>query len=230
MNSDRDRQRAKALKELLEANARWNQERRDAAKNDVMRIVDETGLLNPELRKEMLYSWEKGFIEDKELEQRKSSPKTILRKDSLRKSGQALTKQLKGKIATETDSTIKTTTGSTYRKSDIAQTRTSLTHEKQRSESKSPSAEPTKKFQMVSSPEVLEDIGSDDELLRAMELADSVNPVDQFQQSQTIVTSKDTDAGGGLNLAIKKAKPNMAGPSLSTGQKLADESARRKTD
>ena len=120
VNSDRDRQRAKALKELLEANARWNHERRDAAKNDVRRIVDETGLLNPDLRKEMIYSWEKGFIEDKEPEQSKSPPKTILRKDPLRKSGQALTKQLKGKIATETDSTIKTTTGSIYRKSDCS--------------------------------------------------------------------------------------------------------------
>ena len=66
VNSDRDRQRAKALKEQLEANARWNHERRDAAKNDARRIGDETGLLNPDLRKEMIYSWEKGFIEDKE--------------------------------------------------------------------------------------------------------------------------------------------------------------------
>ena len=160
VHSDRDRQRAKALKELLEANARWNHERRDAAKNDVRQIVDETGLLNPELRKEMIYSWEKGFIEDKEVEHIKSLPKTILRKDPLRKSGQALTKQLKGRKATETDSTIKATTGSIYRKSDIAQTRTSLTHEEPRSESKSPSVEPTKKFQRISSPEVLEDIGS----------------------------------------------------------------------
>ena len=143
--------------------------------------MDETGLLNPDLRKEMIYSWEEGFIEDKEPEQIKSPPKTILRKDPLRKSGQALTKQLKGKIATETDSTIKTTTGSIYRKLDIAQTRTTLTHEKQRSESKSPSAKPKKKFQRISSPEVLEDIGSDEELQRDMEMADSVNPVDRFQ-------------------------------------------------
>ena len=125
---------------------------------------------------------------------------------------------------------IKTTTGSINRKSDIAQTRASLTHEKQRSESKSPSAEPTKKFQRISSPEVLEDIGSDEDLQRTMERADSVNPVDRFQQSQTVVTSKDTKAGGGLNLAIKRAKPNLAGPSLSAGQKLSDESARKKTD
>ena len=57
---DRDRQRAKTLKELLEVNARWNQERRDAAKNDMRRINDETGLSKPELRKEMIYSWIRG--------------------------------------------------------------------------------------------------------------------------------------------------------------------------
>ena len=146
LTSDRDRERAKALKELLEANARWNNERRDAAKNDIRRLVDETGLLNPDLRKEMIYSWKKGFIEDKVEDQSKSPPKTILRKDPLRKSGQALTKQLKGKIASETDSTIKTSTGSIYRKSDIAQSRTVLTQESQRSASKSPSAETTKKI------------------------------------------------------------------------------------
>ena len=221
VKSYRDRQRAKALKELLEANARWNHERRDAAKNDVRRIVDKTGLLNRDLRKEMIYSWEKGFIEDKEPEQRKSPPKTILRKDPLRKSGQALTKQLKGKIATEKDSTIKTATSSIYRKSDIAQTRTTLSHEKHTS----PSAEPTKKFQRISSPEALEDIGSDEELQRDMEIADAVNPIDRYQQSQTVVISKDTNAGGGLNLAIKRAKPNLAGPSSP-----ADESDKKRTD
>ena len=81
LTSDRDRERAKALKELLEANARWDNERRDAAKNDIRRLVDETGLLNPDLRKEMIYSWKKGFIEDKVEDQSKSPPKTILRKD-----------------------------------------------------------------------------------------------------------------------------------------------------
>ena len=61
-------------------------------------------------------------------------------------------------------------------------------------------------------------------------MADSVNPVDRFQQSQTVVTSKDTTAGGGLNLAIKRAKPNLAGPSLLAGQKLPDEIAKKRTD
>ena len=215
LTSDRGKERAKALKELLEANARWNNERRDAAKNDIRKLVDETGLLNPDLRKEMIYSWEKGFVEDKVENQCKSPPKTILRKDPLRKSGQALTRQLKGKIAFETDSTIKRSTGSIYRKSDIAQSKTVLTQEKQRSTSKSPSVEPTKKFKRISSPELLEELGSDEELQEEMEIADAMNSIERFQKSQAIVTSKDTEAGGGLNLAVKRAKPNLAGPKSS---------------
>ena len=143
-----------------------------------------------------------------------------MRQDPLRKSGQALTKQLKGKIATETGSTVKTTCASIYRKSDIAQAKLSLPHEQPRSESKSPSAEPNKKIQRISSPEIVEDIESDEELRRAVEMADFVNPVDRFQQSQTFVTPKDTVAGGGLNLAIKRAKPNTAGPVRWQDQKL----------
>ena len=133
VHSDRDRQKAKAHKELLEVNAHWSQERRYAAKNDIRRIVDETGLSNPELRKEMIYSCEKGFIEDKEKENTQSPQKTILRKHPLRKSGQALSKQLKGKITAEMDSMVKTSTGSIYRKSDITQAKTFLPHEKTRS-------------------------------------------------------------------------------------------------
>ena len=212
ITSDRDKERAKALKELSEANARWNYERRDAAKNDIRKLVDETGQLNPDLRKEMIYSWEKGFVEDKVENQCKSPPKTILRKDPLRKSGQALTRPLKGKIASETESTIKTSAGSIYRKSDIAQSKTVLTQEKQRSTSKSPSSEPTRKFKRISSPELLEELESEDELQGEMEIANEMNPTERFQKSQTIVTSKDTEAGGGLNLAIKRAKPNLAGP------------------
>ena len=212
LTSDRDKERAKALKELLEANARWNYERRDAAKNDIRKLVDETGQLNPDLRKEMIYSWEKGFVEDKVENQCKSPPKTILRKDPLRKSGQALTRPLKGKIASETDSTIKTSAGSIYRKSDIAQSKTVLTQENQRSTSKSPSSEPTKKFKRISSPELLEEMESEDELQGEMEIADAMNPIECFQKSQTIVTSRDTEAGGGLNLAVKRAKPQFGGP------------------
>ena len=177
------------------------------------------------ITRRMIYSWEKGFVEDKVEDQCKSPLKTILRKDPLRKSGQALTKQLKGKIASETDSTIKTSKGSIYRKWDIAQLKTVLTQESQRSASKSPSAEPTTKFKRIISPELLEDLGSDEELERDMKVADVMNPIDRFQKSQTVVTSKDTEAGGGLNLAIKRAKPNLAGPSSTT-----EESDKQKTE
>ena len=58
-----------------------------------------------------------------------------------------------------------------------------------------------------------------------MEIADAMNPIDRFQQSQTVVTSKDTEARGGLNLAIKRAKPNLASPSST-----AEESDKKKTE
>ena len=37
---------------------------------------------------------------------------------------------------------------------------------------------------------------------------------DKFQNSPIIVTSKDTETGGGLNLGGKRNKPNRAGPSV----------------
>ena len=92
VESTEDRARARALMELLEANARWNQTRRDTSANDLRRTVEETSTINPELRKEMLYSWERGFVEDK--------PEDIVNQRQWkkgRKSGKVLTKPLKGK-------------------------------------------------------------------------------------------------------------------------------------
>ena len=90
---------ARALKTLLEANARWNEPRRDNSANDLRRVVDETSTINPELQKELLYSWQYGFIEDKPQEaglELAGSPNP-LRKDDNMKSGKALTNPLKGK-------------------------------------------------------------------------------------------------------------------------------------
>ena len=116
-----------------------------------------------------------GFIEDKEKENTQSPKKSILRKDELRRGGQALSEPLKGKLAAEKHSTVKTSTGSVYRKSDIAQAKMCLPQEKTRSESKSPLLETNKTFQRISSPEMLEDIDSDEELRRAVETADFAN-------------------------------------------------------
>ena len=62
----KERARAKELKQLLEANARWNATRRDISGSELRRVVDETSTINPELRKELLCSWERGFIEDQQ--------------------------------------------------------------------------------------------------------------------------------------------------------------------
>ena len=61
-----------------------------------------------------------------------------------------------------------------------------------------------------------------------MEQVDSANPIERFQQIQTLVTSKDTEAEG-LTLAIKKANPNTGGPSSSSGPKMQEEVALKKT-
>ena len=50
----RERTRAKELKHLLEANARWNAQRRDTSAKDLGKIVDEKSTIDPELRKEIL--------------------------------------------------------------------------------------------------------------------------------------------------------------------------------
>ena len=119
----KERARAKELKQLLEANARWNATRRDKSANDLRRIVDETSTINPELRKELLYSWERGFIEDKQSAETDNWSGNFLRKHKQRKSGKALTIPLKGKIVAETPSTVKTAAGAVYRKSDIAKSK-----------------------------------------------------------------------------------------------------------
>ena len=48
-----NRDRAEALKTLLEANALWNATRRGTSANELKLIVDETSTLNPDLRKEL---------------------------------------------------------------------------------------------------------------------------------------------------------------------------------
>ena len=107
----KERARAKELKQLLEANARWNVTRRDISDSELRQIVDETSTINPELRKELLYSWERGFIEDKQTTSNDSWSGSFLRKHEQRKSGKTLTIPLKNKIVAETPSTIKTAAG-----------------------------------------------------------------------------------------------------------------------
>ena len=132
VESAKDRARAKALKTLLEANARWNETRRDTSANDLRRVVDKTSTINPEIRKELLYSWQNGFIEDKrqEAELELAGSPNLLRKDDNRKSGKAHTNPLKGKVQSETPQTVKTAAGALYRKSDIAKAKIDTSEQK----------------------------------------------------------------------------------------------------
>ena len=88
---------------------------------------------------------------------------------------------------------------------------------------------PRKKLQKISAPERLEVSDSDEELQRQGQHADLSHPIERFQQSNTIVTSKDTEAGG-LNLAIKTAKSNKGGPGSSCGPKTQEEVVLMKTE
>ena len=220
VDSAQDRARARALKELLEANFRWNQTRRDTSANDLRRSVEETSTTNPELRKEMLYSWERGFIEYKpeDIVSQRQWSSILIRKDEGRRSGKALTKPLKGKVVSETPSAVKTAAGAIYRKSDIAKAKVVL--QDKVNHRRSPTGEkPKKKHQKQSQrkseeQEGSEDIGSDEDLLLEQRALDPVEAQRKFQDNPTVVTSKDILQGGGLNLAVKRAKVNLTWPDL----------------
>ena len=103
--STQDKNRARTLRTLLEANANWNAERRRYDGHNLQQLVDATSTFDPELRKELLYSWEEGFVEDKPKGSEWNSH-NIIRGDETRKSGAALTKPFKGKVATESPKTV----------------------------------------------------------------------------------------------------------------------------
>ena len=215
----KERARAKELKQLLEANAKWNATRRDLSDSELRRVVDETSTINPELRKELLYSWERGFIEDKQTKSKEDLSGSFLRKHEQRKSGKALTIPLKSKIVSATPSTIKTAAGAVYRKSDIARSKLSTQPKAYSAEKKrSPTGEePRSKQQKTGTLPVQEDSDSAEEHdakdrgLQDENLEDS-QLKEKFQNSPSVVTSRDTRTGGGLNLGGKREKPNRAGP------------------
>ena len=214
---------AKELKQLLEANARWNATRRDTSANELRRIVDETSTINRELRKELLYSWERGFIEDKQSAETDNWSGNFLRKHEQRKSGKALAIPLKGKIVAETPSTVKTAASAVYRKSDIANYKVSVQStvsgsEKKRNptgdEPRSKQQKTVREYEEADSESAEENDMDDQWRCNKVPIEDSRATTNKFQNSPTIVTSKDTETGDGLNLGGKRNKPNRAGPSV----------------
>ena len=160
----------------MEDNARWNHTRRDTSANELRRTVEDTSTINPELGKEMLYSWERGFIEDKPediVSQRQWSP-ILIRKDVGRRIRKALTRPLRGKVVAETPSTVKTAAGAIYRKSDIAKAKVVV--QDKVNHRRSPTGEEPKKKQQKQSQrqseeqEEAKDSGSDEDLLLEQQL------------------------------------------------------------
>ena len=211
------------LRNLLEANANWNAERRRYDGPSLSQLVDTTSTIDPELRKELLYSWEKGFVEDKPKGSEWNS-QNLSRRDETRKSGAALTKPFKGKVAFDSPKTVTTAAGAVYRKSDLVKlpsspTKTPKEGTNQKEKAKSPLEEPKSKHQKKDD-ELLEDTLSEEEdwnLPREQ-------AKDLFQDNETVVTSRDTPVRGGLNLAIKRAKPNLGGPKT-VGPKMQEQVA-----
>ena len=195
----------------MEANANWNAERRRYDGPSLSQLVDDTSTIDPELRKELLYSWEKGFVEDKP----KGSDwntQNLSRRDETRKSGAALTKPFKGKVASESSKTVTTAAGAVYRKSDLAKIQGSPMRSPkegttQKEKAQSPLVEPKSKHQKKDE-DVLEETLSEEEDWNTP----SEQTKESFQNSEEVVTSRETPVGGGLNLAIKRAKPNLGGP------------------
>ena len=148
---------------------------------------------------------------------------SFLRKQEQRKSGKALTIPLKEKIVSETPSTVKTAASAVYRKSDIAKSRLPTQSNAEGSAKKrSPTGEEPRSKQQKTTTKVTqyEDIDSEsaeehdinDQGQRDQITNEDSRIVDKFQNSPIIVTSKDTETGGGLNLGGKRNKPNRAGP------------------
>ena len=64
------------------------------------------------------------------------------------------------------------------------------------------------------------DVPTTDTAVEDRVLADQTNvlfPKERFQNCKQIVNSKETEAAGGLNLAVKRTKPNTGGPKSSCG-------------
>ena len=206
-----ERNRAKTLRELLKANAKWNAERRKLEGQDLQQLVDVISTIDPDLRKELLYSWERGFVEDKPKGSEWNS-QYLLRRYENRRSGPALNYPFKGKEAAESPKTITTAAGAVYRKflaqyMAIPLKNTPKEGTNQKGKAKSPLDEPKRKHQKKDA-EQDEENESDE---------NDKNPFDEqtkdlFQNSDIIVTSRETPTSGGLNLAVRRAKPIQGRP------------------
>ena len=77
----------------------------------------------------------------------------------------------------------------------------------QKEKAKSPLEEPKSKHQKKNAQQ-----NDDTEHEKEDQNISSKQIKDLFEDSETVVTSRETPTGGGLNLAVNRAKPNLGGP------------------
>ena len=135
-----------------------------------------------------------------------------------------MTKPFKGKVATESPKTVTTAAGAVYRKSDLAKVASPPKNTPQegfcqKEKAKSLLEEPKSKHQKKDA-EQNDDTESEEE----DQNISSKQIKDLFQDSETVVTPRETPTGGDLNLAVKRAKQNLGGPTK-MGSKTQDQVA-----
>ena len=199
---------------------------------DIKRINDATSTINPYLRKELLYSWEYGFIEDKPEEEGQRSP-NLLRKDESRKSGKVLTNPLKRKVQSEAPHTVKTAAGAIFKKSDIAESKNDTGDLRDKSQKKvqsrrSPHGNEPKSRTRKKDGGTKKTNSESEEKPEIQERSEMENTAALYQDSQQNVTSKDIEVNGWLNFAIKRAKPNNADPVLGNASSSEPKGVRKK--
>ena len=148
----------------------------------------------------------------------------IISSTGMRRAKVALTKPFKGKVATESPTTVTTAAGAVYRKSDLAKVASPPKNTPKeglcrKEKTKSSLEEPKSKHQKKDA-----ELNDDTESEAEDQNISSEQIKDLFQDSETVVTSRETPTGGGLNLAVKRAKPNLGGPTT-VGPKTHDQVA-----
>ena len=125
---------------------------------------------------------------------------------------------------------MKTAAGAVYRKSDIAQTKIDTSELKKKKPKKgnarrSPHGDEPKTKSKKKESGKQEANRDSDEMPEIQERSEMANAAALYQDSHLSVTPKDTEVNGGLNLSVKRAKPNNAGPVLENSKSSVSKGA-----
>ena len=121
------------------------------------------------------------------------------------------------KVQSETLHAVKSAAGAVYRKSDIAKAKIDISDTRDKSPKKEQSRQNPQEDEPRSKSKKKEGgsrkkTNDSEEMPEIQKRSNLENAVELYQNSQQKVTSKELEVNGGLNLAVKRAKTNNAGP------------------